>query len=114
MYYLWFYQFWKKLRLELPKNIRSAQLEDYQETHLASLFYQIAIPNQVNLRCISWNAEDGHIAVGGDEGLLKVLKLETSKQGIVATSNLSMNQTLEGHNGNSSTNQAYFSTATDY
>ncbi|OQR74556.1 WD repeat domain 35 [Tropilaelaps mercedesae] len=60
---------------------------------------KIAIPNQVNLRCISWNAEDGHIAVGGDEGLLKVLKLESPKEGLVATSNLSMNQTLEGHNG---------------
>ncbi|XP_022697490.1 WD repeat-containing protein 35-like [Varroa jacobsoni] len=60
---------------------------------------KIAIPNQVNLRCIAWNTEDGHIAVGGDDGLLKVLKLETPKEGLVATSSLFMNQTLEGHNG---------------
>ncbi|XP_028969091.1 WD repeat-containing protein 35 [Galendromus occidentalis] len=60
---------------------------------------KIAIPNQVNLRCISWNYDDGYIAVGGDEGLLKVLKLETSKDGLVAPSNLSMNQTLDGHSG---------------
>lgn len=53
----------------------------------------------MNLRCIAWNTEDGHIAVGGDDGLLKVLKLETPKEGLVATSSLFMNQTLEGHNG---------------
>jgi WD repeat-containing protein 35 len=45
----------------------------------------------------------GYIACGGDDGLLKVLKLETGKdgkmKGLAAPSNLSMNQTLEGHTG---------------
>ncbi|XP_021346413.1 WD repeat-containing protein 35-like isoform X1 [Mizuhopecten yessoensis] len=66
---------------------------------------KIAIPNNTKLRCVSWNREQGYIACGGEEGLLKVLKLEiqTGKdvkvKGLAAPSNLSMNQTLEGHSG---------------
>nr|XP_009858071.1 WD repeat-containing protein 35 [Ciona intestinalis] len=66
---------------------------------------KIAIPNGVALHCISWNKEHGYIACGGDDGLLKVLKLETQPskdakiRGLAAPSNLSMNQTMEGHNG---------------
>jgi len=47
----------------------------------------------------------GWIACGGDSGLLKVLKLELTtgqgakKGGVAAPSNLSMNQTLDGHHG---------------
>lgn len=39
--------------------------------------FQIAIPGNVRLRCISWNKDQGFIACGGEDGLLKVLKLET-------------------------------------
>lgn len=52
---------------------------------------------------MAWNKSEGYIAVGGDDGLLKVLKLEqastssASKGGLAAPSNLSMNQSLEGH-----------------
>ncbi|MBN3313719.1 WDR35 protein, partial [Atractosteus spatula] len=65
---------------------------------------QIAIPNNIRLKCVSWNKDQGFIACGGDEGLLKVLKLETQTddaklKGLAAPSNLSMNQTLEGHSG---------------
>ncbi|XP_033861234.1 WD repeat-containing protein 35 isoform X1 [Acipenser ruthenus] len=65
---------------------------------------KIAIPNNINLRCVSWNKDQGFIACGGEEGLLKVLKLETQAddaklKGLAAPSNLSMNQTLEGHSG---------------
>uniref|UniRef100_A0AAR2LTQ0 WD repeat-containing protein 35 n=1 Tax=Pygocentrus nattereri TaxID=42514 RepID=A0AAR2LTQ0_PYGNA len=65
---------------------------------------QIAIPNSIRLKCVSWNKNQGFIACGGDEGLLKVLKLETQTddaklKGLAAPSNLSMNQTLEGHSG---------------
>eukprot|EP01035_Chromulina_nebulosa_P019079 gene19079-24905_t len=72
---------------------------------LVYLSKRIAIPNQVKLNCITWNRDQGWIATGGDSGLLKVLKLETPTgpdakiMGIAAPSNLSMNQTLEGHNG---------------
>lgn len=38
---------------------------------------QIAIPKQSNVTCISWNHSSGYIAVGGEEGMLKVLKLES-------------------------------------
>jgi WD repeat-containing protein 35 len=66
-------------------------------------YFQIAIPNNTKLRCVGWNKEHGYIACGGDDGLLKVLKLESGKdgkvKGLAAPSNLSMNQTLEGHNG---------------
>ncbi|RKO87327.1 WD40-repeat-containing domain protein, partial [Blyttiomyces helicus] len=93
---------------------------------------QIAIPNGVKLRSVAWNNDQGWIACGGEDGLLKVLKLETAAasgsggaagsglgasatappgvgpgegatrrmaEGLAAPSNLSMNQTLEGHGG---------------
>ncbi len=72
---------------------------------LVYLSKKIAIPNDVTLRCISWNTDQGWIACGGDDGLLKVLKLEVPTgsdavvKGIAGSSNLSMNQTLEGHKG---------------
>ncbi|RXG72345.1 WD repeat-containing protein 35 [Armadillidium vulgare] len=70
---------------------------------LLTLSCQIAIPNNVNLRCVSWNRDEGYIACGGDDGLLKVLRLdpgkETKVKGLAAPSNLSMNQSLEGHSG---------------
>ena len=65
---------------------------------------KIAIPNGVKLHTLSWNTEAGWIACGGENGLLKVLKLESQAgadskaKGVAAPSNLSMNQTLEGHN----------------
>ena len=66
---------------------------------------KIAIPNGVRLKSISWNTEQGWIACGGEDGLLKVLKLDTQvcpepgRRGVAAPSNLSMNQTLDGHGG---------------
>ena len=58
---------------------------------------KIAIPQGIKLQCVSWNSEQGWISCGGGNGLLKVLKLESRKS--KGPSNLSMNQTLEGHNG---------------
>mmetsp|Transcript_85285 Transcript_85285/g.173925 ORF Transcript_85285/g.173925 Transcript_85285/m.173925 type:complete len:1209 (-) Transcript_85285:124-3750(-) len=62
---------------------------------------KIAIPHQLALQVVSWNSAQGWIACGGESGLLKVLKLESSEGGKAAAgqSNLSMNQTLEGHQG---------------
>lgn len=64
---------------------------------------KIAIPNNICIRSIAWNKEHGYIACGGDNGLLKILKLELGKEGkvrgVAAPSNLSMNQTLDGHSG---------------
>ncbi|XP_054833887.1 WD repeat-containing protein 35 [Eublepharis macularius] len=65
---------------------------------------KIAIPGNVRLRCISWSKDQGFIACGGEDGLLKVLQLETKtdgtkSKGLATPSNLSMNQTLEGHSG---------------
>ncbi|XP_041971867.1 WD repeat-containing protein 35 [Aricia agestis] len=55
---------------------------------------KIAIPKQSSVSCLSWNHSSGYIAVGGDDGMLKVLKLESGGGG-----NLSMNLSLEGHTG---------------
>ena len=33
---------------------------------------KIAIPNGVHLKCLSWNTDQGWIACGGENGLLKV------------------------------------------
>eukprot|EP01116_Phalansterium_solitarium_P021577 TRINITY_DN6773_c0_g1_i3.p1 TRINITY_DN6773_c0_g1~~TRINITY_DN6773_c0_g1_i3.p1 ORF type:complete len:1019 (-),score=496.25 TRINITY_DN6773_c0_g1_i3:92-3148(-) len=67
---------------------------------------KIAIPKDVRLRSLSWNTDQGWIACGGESGMLKVLKLESQPtsndpkaKGLAAPSNLSMNQTLEGHTG---------------
>lgn len=70
-------------------------------------FHQIAIPNDTLLAALSWHKLRGFIACGGEDGLLKVLKLEVTPssdsklKGLAAPSNLSMNQSLEGHNGES-------------
>lgn len=40
---------------------------------------QIAIPNNIRLRSVAWNREHGYIACGGEDGLLKVLKLDSGK-----------------------------------
>ncbi|TPX32150.1 hypothetical protein SmJEL517_g04695 [Synchytrium microbalum] len=60
---------------------------------------KIAIPNNVRVETLAWDNEASWIAVGGANGLLKVLKLEDAPgdQSNAAASNLSMNQTLEGH-----------------
>lgn len=62
---------------------------------------KIEIPQGRSIESISWNSEQGWIACGGGNGLLKVLKLEarTGKRSL-GPSNLSMNQTLEGHTQN--------------
>eukprot|EP00437_Effrenium_voratum_P053185 CAMPEP_0181539186 /NCGR_PEP_ID=MMETSP1110-20121109/76247_1 /TAXON_ID=174948 /ORGANISM="Symbiodinium sp., Strain CCMP421" /LENGTH=1242 /DNA_ID=CAMNT_0023670801 /DNA_START=30 /DNA_END=3758 /DNA_ORIENTATION=+ len=64
---------------------------------------KIAIPHQLALQVVSWNSAQGWIACGGESGLLKVLKLESASDGAAKAaagqSNLSMNQTLEGHQG---------------
>ncbi|VDK78943.1 unnamed protein product [Dibothriocephalus latus] len=64
---------------------------------------KIAIPNNKKLKSLAWSTEHGYIACGGEDGLLKVLKLEAQKEdstlGLAAPTNLAMNQTLEGHNG---------------
>lgn len=72
---------------------------------------KIAIPNQINLCSLEWNSDHGWLACGGEHGLLKILKLESTNnnenntnsnkepRGIAASTTLSMNQTLEGHKG---------------
>ena len=37
---------------------------------------KVAIPNNTNLNMISWNQEQGWITCAGENGMLKVIKLE--------------------------------------
>ncbi|XP_024530250.1 WD repeat-containing protein 35-like [Selaginella moellendorffii] len=65
---------------------------------------KISIPHGLQLRSLSWNAQQGWLACGTDHGIVKVLKLQDASgvkdDGFFTTqSNLSMNQTLEGHRG---------------
>ena len=62
---------------------------------------KIAIPNGIQLQCIAWDKEFGFLACGGDNGLLKLVKLDNKQQQQQQqqNANLSVNQTLEGHNG---------------
>lgn len=62
---------------------------------------KIAIPHGVKQRVVSWNGDQGWIACGGENGLLKVLKLEATdpRGGVAAPTTLTMNQTLDGHGG---------------
>jgi hypothetical protein len=54
---------------------------------------------------ISWNMDLGFIAAGTNNGILKVMKLETTKE--KGASNLTMNQELPGHKGTRITEESY-------
>ncbi len=41
----------------------------------AFLSKKIALPKDPNVYAISWNSEEGWIALGGENGLLKILKM---------------------------------------
>ena len=64
---------------------------------------KIALANQKKIYCLSWSQQHEFIACGGDNGLLKVLKLDGQHMSDQKTESdqqpkfLSMNQTLEGH-----------------
>ncbi|EFC45890.1 hypothetical protein NAEGRDRAFT_32701 [Naegleria gruberi] len=70
---------------------------------------KVSIPNGLKLNHISWNGYHGWIACGGENGLLKVLKLETkadiNQRGVTAPTSLEFNQTLAGHSGKESKDQ---------
>ena len=110
-------------RLWSGANLISSMHPDFMYTSLSTHFtriysnllpqwiyiLQIAIPNDISLTTLAWHASQGWIACGGEDGLLKVLKLEVQQlgrdvklKGLAAPSNLSMNQSLEGHNGTQS------------
>ena len=58
---------------------------------IPSILQQIAIPNNIRLRCVSYNLLEGYIACGGDDGLLKVLKLEAQVGELMDSFNLFSN-----------------------
>ncbi|EUB57703.1 WD repeat-containing protein 35 [Echinococcus granulosus] len=69
----------------------------------AYLSKKIAIPNNPKISTLAWSLNHGYLACGGENGLLKVLKFESSKfdanKGSALQNGISMNQTLEGHSG---------------
>ncbi|KAJ1508171.1 WD repeat-containing protein 35, partial [Coelomomyces lativittatus] len=69
---------------------------------------KISIPNDIQLKCVGWENNLNWLACGGEDALLKALKLETefsTKQTKTSLdppqmqSNLSLSQTLDGHSG---------------
>ena len=79
-------------------NVCVSKQESKYLPHSLTTRSQISMPNNTMLNVVGWNQEKGYLAAGGDQGLLKVLKLESGKgQG---GGNLSMNQNLQGHQGN--------------
>ncbi|XP_025414871.1 WD repeat-containing protein 35 isoform X2 [Sipha flava] len=72
---------------------------------LIYLSKKIAIPNNTKINCLEWNSSQDCIAVGGDDGLLKILKIDSGNsadgkpKGLAGQANLSINKTLEGHSG---------------
>eukprot|EP00038_Savillea_parva_P017457 m.20369 g.20369 ORF g.20369 m.20369 type:complete len:1166 (+) comp3785_c0_seq1:132-3629(+) len=68
---------------------------------------KIELPDPIDVNALSWNREQGWIVIGGDKGLLKVLKLEDmvrqpamSARAQTVAGKMAMNQNLEGHQGN--------------
>lgn len=65
---------------------------------------KISVPNCPLVRAVAWSCNHDYIACGGENGVLKVIKLEETsgssepkspkKEG---SKNLSLNQTLDGH-----------------
>lgn len=66
----------------------------------AYLSKKIALPKNPKIYSISWNQTEGWIALGGENGLLKILKMATPEDGKKSKKALSLNITLEGHQGN--------------
>lgn len=62
---------------------------------LLYLSKKITVPNCSKLYTVSWSTNQDYIACGGNNGVLKVIKLDNSKTDLIKS--LSYNQTLEGH-----------------
>jgi len=72
----------------------------------AYLSKKIAMPHNTRVEKVAWSVEDGLLAVGGEKGLLKVIKFEDKKPilgiaaaGASANVSLQTNQTLSKHTG---------------
>nr|CAD7417170.1 unnamed protein product [Timema cristinae] len=46
-------------------------------TQRLTIYGHIAIPNNTRLNCLAWSKDHGFIACGGEDGLLKVLRLDS-------------------------------------
>lgn len=78
----------------------STSTHHYQTFMFSYLNKKITIPNCKQLRVIAWSTSDaGWIACGGENGMLKTLKLDhgPSNQKSTGGSTLSSNLTLDGH-----------------
>ncbi|EER18071.1 wd-repeat protein, putative, partial [Perkinsus marinus ATCC 50983] len=67
---------------------------------LSYLSKKIAVPHNLAVEVVSWNAGQGWLAIGGENGFLKVLKLDGSTTDDSSSNNnndFSSTQTLEGH-----------------
>lgn len=64
---------------------------------------KIGMPNNTKIDAICWNKEQGWVAVGGDKGLLKIMRLDDSKakdtSAATKSSSLLEDHTLGNHTG---------------
>lgn len=70
---------WQHARL-LEQEGKPLLLLSLSLTGSLSLF-QISIPNDTHVSSLAWHSGEGWLAVGGNTGLLRVLKLELQQQG---------------------------------
>jgi WD repeat-containing protein 35 len=62
---------------------------------------EISLPNNTSINCVNWNNDEGWLACGGQNSLLRVLKLESSTPELQKEQKTSVSsQTLQGHSGN--------------
>ena len=66
----------------------------------AFLSKKIALPKNPLVFAVAWNQSDGCICLGGENGLLKILKMAEYKIGEKPKKALSQNISLDGHQGN--------------
>ena len=45
----------------------------------AFLSKKIAIPNQIKVKSVAWSSTEGLLAVGGENGLLKILRVDDGR-----------------------------------
>jgi hypothetical protein len=41
---------------------------------------KIVIPNSILLKCIAWDKGNGYVTCGGDDGLLKIVRLDSNQK----------------------------------
>lgn len=65
------------------------------------LYKKITVPNNVKIKSVGWSHEHGYIALGGDDGGIRIIKVDpiASSKSQSSSKSLNISQQLEGHQG---------------